>query len=186
MGTNGLPRGVGESDDTRGVLDAIRRIVQVLRSTAVQAERQAGLSAAQLFVLQKLGDGATISVNDLAARTHTHQSSVSVVVQRLVDQRLVRRQRSPSDGRRADVTITAAGLRKLRIAPQAAQDRLIESLQRMPAGDRRRLAALLNQFVNGADAANAAVPELFFENDNRRRTPTTSKGTRRSDVRKRD
>src|SRR5206468_4537839 len=97
----------------------------------------------QLFVLQKLGDGRSVSVNELAERTHTHQSSVSVVVQRLVARGLVRRERSAVDGRRAELTITAAGLRKLRSAPAAAQDRLIESLQHMTRGDRKRLAELL-------------------------------------------
>jgi DNA-binding MarR family transcriptional regulator len=60
------------------VLDAVRRIVQALRESSRQAERQVGLSGAQLFVLQKLAESPASSVNELAARTHTHQSSVSL------------------------------------------------------------------------------------------------------------
>jgi DNA-binding MarR family transcriptional regulator len=156
-------------DDVRRVLDAIRQIVQVLRLSAAQAERTLGLSAAQLFVLHKLGDGKALSVNGLAERTHTHQSSVSVVVQRLVDRRLVRRVPSETDGRRVELSITAAGLRKLRSAPQAAQDRLIAALDAMPEADQRRLAELLERLVVES-GATATMPALFFEDGRTRRT----------------
>src|SRR5947208_1296712 len=135
-------------DDVRRALDAIRQIVRVLRLSAARAERESGLSGAQLFVLQKLGDGRTISVNELAERTHTHQSSVSVVVQRLVQRRLVRRVCSSTDGRRAELTITSAGLQKLRRAPAVAQDQLIVSLAALSRTDRQRLARLLEQVVD--------------------------------------
>src|SRR3984957_113806 len=102
-----------DSPDARRILDAFRRIVQALRLFDRQAEKAAGVSGAAVFVLQKLADGQPVSVNELAARTHTHQSSVSVVVQRLVDRKLVRRQRSGDDARRVELTITAAGRRVL-------------------------------------------------------------------------
>src|ERR671938_1731164 len=66
-------------------LDAIRRLVRGLRLAARASEREAGLSAAQLFVLQQLAESPAESINELAARTLTHQSSVSVVVRRLVE-----------------------------------------------------------------------------------------------------
>jgi DNA-binding MarR family transcriptional regulator len=184
MGTNASPRDAGDSDDTRRVLDAIRRIVQVLRSTAVQAERRAGLSAAQLFVLHKLGDGARISVNDLAARTHTHQSSVSVVVQRLASRGLVRRQRGSSDGRRVELSLTAAGRRKLGVAPEAAQDRLIASLNAMSPAERSQLATLLERFAAGTGIAGT-TPALFFEDDEKRATSRRRGGTRSASSRRR-
>src|SRR5215217_2732988 len=65
--------------DVRAVLDAIRRIVRVLRVSSRAAEKQVGLSGAQLFVLHKLEDAPALSLNELADRTRTHQSSVSVV-----------------------------------------------------------------------------------------------------------
>ncbi len=62
------------------MLDAIRRIVQALRESSRAAEKRVGLSGAQLFVLQTLGESPGLSLNELAERTRTHQSSVSVVV----------------------------------------------------------------------------------------------------------
>lgn len=176
MGTHTMAAPTGE---VRRVLDAIRQIVRVLRLSAREAEKRLGLSAAQLFVLHKLGDGQAVSVNELAERTHTHQSSVSVVVHRLADKGLVRRERSSTDARRARVTITTAGLRTLRVAPEAAQDWLIESLGKMPARDRGQLARRLEQFVRETGVAEA-TPGLFFEDEGRHAEPTPPATTNRS------
>lgn len=86
------------ADDVRAVLDAIRHIVRVLRVSSRAAEKHVGLSAAQLFALHTLAEGRTLSVNEVAQRTFTHQSSVSVVVQRLVRRGLVTRNASQQDG----------------------------------------------------------------------------------------
>ena len=76
------------SPHAREVLDAIRRIVQALRESSRAAEKGVGLSSAQLFVLQTLQETPGLSLNELAERTRTHQSSVSVVVTKLARQRL--------------------------------------------------------------------------------------------------
>src|SRR5690348_13047106 len=101
--------GKGSSgDEIRDVLDSFRRIVRLLRLSSREAEREVGLSGAQLFVLQKLSEAKMLSVNDLAERTHTHQSSVSVVAQTLVDKGLVARARAADDARRLELTLTPA------------------------------------------------------------------------------
>ena len=110
------------------VLDSIRRIVRLLREGANASETEVGLSAAQLFVLQKLDPERPLSLNELAARTLTHQSSVSVVVSKLVERGLVQRRPAAHDARRVAISPTKAGLRLRDRAPAPAQDRLIAAL----------------------------------------------------------
>jgi len=143
-------------------MDSLRRIVRALRLADRGAERQMGLSGAQLFVLHKLEGSDAISLNELAERTHTHQSSVSVVVQRLVEKRLVHRTRSTADARRVELKLTAAGQRALGKAPQSAQDKLIDALARTRSADRAHLARLLGRMVEemGLLAEEAG---MFFE-----------------------
>src|SRR5437764_1001235 len=86
--------------DVREALDAFRRIVQALRLGGHESERGARLSSAQLFALQQIAEHPRISINELAARTFTHQSSVSVVVQRLVRRKLVAKVAASDDRRR--------------------------------------------------------------------------------------
>jgi DNA-binding MarR family transcriptional regulator len=151
--------------DVRNVLDAIRQIVRVLRLGSSESERSVGLSAAQLFVLQKLAEASVLSVNEVAERTHTHQSSVSVVVQRLVDRGLVSRKRSPEDARQMQLSVTPAGRAILRSAPAAAQDRLIGALLQLSPRDLDQLARSLRRMLDllGIDQAGPAT--MLFEEE---------------------
>src|SRR4051812_40175859 len=96
MGAHTIPRG----SETRAILDAVRRIVRTLHESSRASEKSLGLTAAQLFVLHKLSDAPGLSLNALAAQTHTHQSSVSTVVSRLVERGLVLRTPAADDARR--------------------------------------------------------------------------------------
>src|SRR5262245_41415833 len=130
---------------TQEVLDAVRRIVQSLRESSRRAERHVGASGAQLFVLQKLAESPSLSVNELAARTHTHQSSVSTVVARLVESGLVRRAPSGRDGRSVTLSLSARGRRVAEQAPDVPQERLIKAIEQLTEARRRQLAAALTE-----------------------------------------
>ena len=157
----GTPSGTALSE-TSLVLDAVRSIVQALRSAQRRSETQSGVSGAQLFVLQRLSERPAASLGELAARTFTHQSSVSVVVKRLVARGLVTRAQAPDDNRRIELSLTPAGRAVLRRSPQAVQFRMIEALERFSAADRRTLARLLTRLVEAMGAGKAA-PSMFFE-----------------------
>jgi DNA-binding MarR family transcriptional regulator len=148
--------------ETRSVLDAVRRIVRELHESSRAAEKQVGLSGAQLFVLQTLAEHPGASLNDLAARTHTHQSSVSTVVAKLVQRGLVLRAPSAADARRLELRLSAEGRRLVTRAPDAAQTRLIHAIERLPASRRRTLARSMAALTAEMDLAGAA-PVMFFD-----------------------
>lgn len=159
-----------KSDSTteRDVLDALRRVVRLLREGARFTEKSIGISGAQLFVLHQLRDGEPLSINELAARTFTHQSSVSVVVSRLVEEGLAKRAPSPQDARRALAVITAKGRTLLKKAPPLEQARLLEGLRAMSAADRRALRDGLAAWVDAMGLADGEAAPMFFENEARR------------------
>ncbi|HEY4187036.1 MAG TPA: MarR family winged helix-turn-helix transcriptional regulator [Polyangia bacterium] len=161
----------------REVLDGVRRIVRVLRESSRASERHVGLSAAQLFVLQRLAQTSALSMNELAAQTLTHQSSVSVVVSKLVARHLVARAASSADGRRVEVTLTKAGRAVVaRTSLVPAQDRLIAGVLRLPPKDRAALADGLRRLV-AAMSLPTEAPGMFFEDappaKRRRASPVT-------------
>jgi DNA-binding MarR family transcriptional regulator len=157
MGSHALPF----ATEVRGALDAFRRIVQALRSSSRDAERRVGLSAAQLFALQQLAGIPGASINDLAARTFTHQSSVSVVVRRLVERKLVAKTTSADDRRRVRLTVTDSGRAVLRRSPEAVQDRLIAGIAALPPLERRALVSTLGTIADTLSVARGAPPMLF-------------------------
>lgn len=161
--------------DVRGALDAFRRIVQALRTSSREAERRVGLTTAQLFALQQLSTMSGASINDLAARTFTHQSSVSVVVQRLVARKLVAKMTSSDDRRRVRLTVTDAGRALLRRSPEPVQDRLIASIAALKLADRRALVAALGEIADTLVVHEEAPPMLFEDGGNGRKGGTVRK-----------
>lgn len=161
MGSN-IGTNINGRDDTQAAMDALRRIVQALRESSRWAERYVGLSGAQLFVLQKLAEAPAGSVNDLAARTHTHQSTVSMVVARLVERGLVRRTPSGLDSRSVELSLSARGRRAATGAPNAPQERLIHAIGQLTLAQRRQLASALTEVARAMNSVESA-PAMFFE-----------------------
>jgi DNA-binding MarR family transcriptional regulator len=159
--------GAHTSGELRRSLDHLRRIVQALRTTGLEAERAVGLSGAQLFVLQQLAEHSPLSVNELAARVHTHQSSVSTIAARLAEQGLVLRRPSTRDRRRVELSLTLKGRRLLEQAPTTAQEKLVLALRSMPAGDRAVFGRGLARLA--AALGDRGAPPLFFEEHPRTR-----------------
>jgi DNA-binding MarR family transcriptional regulator len=161
------PLGVPGAPDVREALDAFRHIVQALR-VGRSGDDHAGLGSAQLFALQQIAEHPDASVNDIAALTFTHQSSVSVVIQRLVQQRLVAKVPSRDDRRRQRLAVTAKGRRLLGRAPVAVQQHLIAAISTLPAADRRALARMLGEIARlVAPKGVPPHPPMFFEDDAR-------------------
>ncbi len=150
------------SRETIAILDHLRRIVRTLRESSRASEARLGVTGAQLFVLRALASPHALSLNQVAVRTHTHQSTVSVVVKRLVARGLVRRSVSATDGRRVQLRLTVRGRTMLERAPLAAQDRLVAGLEALSGADRRRLTTALGCLV-AAMGLEAAAPAMFFE-----------------------
>jgi len=145
-------------------MNAVRSVVRALRLNTRSIEGKLGISLAQLFVLQQLVDKPAQSLNELAERTATHQSSVSVVVRRLVDRGFVTRVASTSDRRRVHIALTAAGESLLRGAPPTVQSDLIHGMSRMRPDQRAMLAELLELWVL-ASGIDLAAPPMMFEDE---------------------
>jgi MarR family transcriptional regulator, lower aerobic nicotinate degradation pathway regulator len=150
-------------EDVRTIMDDLRHIVRSLRVSARAAEKVTTLSGAQVFVLQCLTEAKATSLAELASRTATDQSSVSVVVSRLVERALVRRVPSTEDARRVEIRVTAAGRALLRRSPEMSQTHLIEAIRRLPRASQRSFARTLHELVSAMELDGQ--PEMFFENE---------------------
>lgn len=163
----------------RSVVDALRHIVRALRLSARNAERGAGISGAQLFVLQALAQDSASSLNALADRTLTDQSSVSVVVKRLFARKLVSRRASRADARRVELALTAAGRKLLARCPEPTQVKLVSALRRLAPRELAALTLGLAALVREMGLGSAA-PRMFFDDEAPSRAPSRQRrGPRR-------
>lgn len=160
--------------DSRGVMNAIRRIIHALQVGSHASQKSIGISGAQLFLLQILAPGDVMSINELASRSCTHQSSVSVVVSRLVEAKLVKRAASTEDGRRLDLCVTAAGRRLLKSRVVTPQERIIAALARLEPPRLFELRLLLEQVIAECGFDSGPIP-MFFEGKAQRSSSENSK-----------
>lgn len=151
-----------KDDEVTAVFDPLRRLVHALHVASRETERRLGVTGAQLFVLTQLRATPSLSINALADRTMTHQSTVSVVVRRLVRRKLVKKMRAEDDARRVELTLTAMGVALLKRAPEVLQVRLASAIAGLPAAERRALAHGLDHLVNELGVGDAP-PAMFFE-----------------------
>ena len=158
------PRSI--SPETRNILNAIRRLVQTIRVASRDSEKTVGLSAAQLFVLRKLDEEGDLSLYDLADATLTHQSSVSVVVTKLVERGLIKRLRSKNDGRQLVLNVTPKGLALLKKAPKPAQDGLIVGIEALDPKSRKELDRSLAKLVETLHLPTDKPAPMLFDGSN--------------------
>src|SRR5256885_4082531 len=149
-----LPPPVPDQGDIAPVFNTLRRLVHSMHAASRETERRLGVTGAQLFVLTQLRSTPSLSINALAERTMTHQSTVSVVVRRLVRRKLVKKVRAAADARRVELTLTAAGSTLLRKAPEVMQVRLARAIEALEPDDRRALERGLGHLVRELGAAD--------------------------------
>lgn len=149
-----------EIEHTTIAMNAVRAMVRALRVSSRMIESKMGISGAQLFVLQQLADKPAHSLNELADRTATHQSSVSVVVRRLVDRGYVTRTTSDADRRRVELALTDKGRTLLAGAPTTVQIKLLRAVRGLNPDDRKSLATLLQAWVRAAGIEDTTPPLL--------------------------
>lgn len=137
------------STDVDAILEALRSIIRELRLASREAEQQVGVHGAQLHALRQLADSSATSLTELAERTHTDISSVSVVVSRLVEQGLVARRAADDDRRRLSLGLTARGRALVRRAPETGASRLLLAASRLSDREVHTLATGLAKLASG-------------------------------------
>lgn len=157
-----LDNSAGEDDEISEALRCVRALVQVLSDAARSVENKTGVTNAQLFLLQQIRDGREITVNELAALAMTSQSTVSIVLSRLERKGLVKRARSPADGRRVILALTSVGKQLLRRAPEPATSEVIHALRRLKREEMRSVCRGLRAL--GRELGfDFGTPTMLFE-----------------------
>ena len=150
-----------DSADCARSVAAVRALVAALSQSARLVEQRTGLTNAQLFLLKQLASEGALSVNDLAARAMTRQSTVSILATRLEEAGLLERSRSEEDARRVMLDITTAGKRLLRRAPEPPLAHLIAALCRLTTRELGGLELGLRSLLRELGIQDTAAPPLF-------------------------
>jgi len=154
----------GKPGDTAQIVQSLRRIVKALQTYSQDVRSAYGLTGPQLWALKTLEQRGPLPVGTLAASLVVHQSSISILIDRLEQRGLVRRVRARSDRRFVEVALTRRGAAMAAGAPEPAQGRLLHALEAMPPRDVRAMRRALDRLLVAMEATDVTA-RFFFSDD---------------------
>ena len=96
---------------TLSFLRVIWRVDHGLQRTSKRLEARIGITGPQRLVVRIVGRSPGITAGDLARVLHVHPSTLTGIIKRLEERKLVVRMADPNDGRRAFLRLSPAGHR---------------------------------------------------------------------------
>ena len=161
--TNG--RGGGRAaekhEDVAAIVQGLRRIVRALQSYSQGVRARYGLTGPQLWALKTLQRSGPLTIGGLADALAVHQSSMSVLLDRLEERDLIARRRRADDQRVVEVRLTRRGTAMAADAPEAAQGQLLHALDAMPAAQVHQVSLAVRRLVTAMEAVDVHA-EFFF------------------------
>lgn len=151
-------------DDVAQIVQGLRRIVKALHTYSQDVYRNFGLTGPQLWALKTLQRAGSLSTGDLAVALAVHQSSVSILIDRLERRGLVRRVRGSRDRRVVRIELTRRGAALSAMAPEPAQGRLLHGLRAMSPRDVRQVRRSVDRLVAAMEAGETE-PRFFFSDE---------------------
>lgn len=133
-------------------LHTLSKITDRVSQTAYEAD--AGIPFSEGRCLAAIGSFSPLSVNDLAQRANLNKGQASRAAQSLVDQGLVRKAASATDGRGVVLTLTAKGERICKRLMEVIERRNAEIVACLEPREVQQLSQLLDRLV--AHARNTA------------------------------
>ena len=114
------------------VLKKFRVIYGSVRQHFHEVEKSCGVSGSQLWILHEIAGQPGVGVSELASRLSIHQSTCSLLVDKLVNRKLVSKERSTEDQRRVGLRLTELSKNVLKSAPGPAEGLLPSALSALP------------------------------------------------------
>ena len=119
------------------------------------------MPGSQMWVLPEVQRSPEIGIGELAVRMGVHQSTCSLLVDKLVNQGFLIKRRRGGDLRRVGLVLAPSGLSALAALPGPAEGILPEALAALPMVVLKTLNVNLNELIRhlpGKDESYAVTP----------------------------
>ena len=144
-----------ELPDVLQFMQLLWAVVHGVERRSKRMSGEIGVTGPQRLVLRVAGLFPGLSAGDLATILHVHPSTLTGVLQRLVNQRLLVRLDDPRDRRRAVLKLTARGRRVNTTGHGTVESAVAEALEAVSPRDRaatRRVLERLASHLGSSDS----------------------------------
>jgi len=143
------------------VLVSLRRII---RATDLQSKRilkACGLTIPQVMVLRAIETLGDVTVKRISSDVSLSQATVTTILNRLEDRRLVERVRSTADKRVVNARLTESGRTTLASAPPLLHEQFIERFEALEAWEKTQILSALQRVATMMDAESLDAAPLL-------------------------
>lgn len=133
------------------VLRSFRVIYGSVRQHFRNVQQSCGVSGSQLWILHELAQAPGVGVSDLAQRLGIHQSTCSLLVEKLVRAGYVTKHRSNADQRRVGLQMSGKARRCLARVPGPPEGVLPEAVAGLSQAKAQALYDSLQSVIAGLD-----------------------------------
>ena len=139
-------------NDYDEILISLRRIMRAADLHSQKLMKESGLTAPQLLVMQAIAKEGSPSTSALARSIAVSQATMTRIIDRLVRADLVRRDKSSSDKRVVNISLTDAGQKKLESAPEPLQAEFLREYRKLDDWEQQMLKSSLLRIAKMMDA----------------------------------
>ncbi len=149
-----MRRATGSAGDARvlEMLGLLWEVEHALRSRSKRMEGRLGVTGPQRLVLRLVSRERDMSPGDLARTIHLHPSTLTGILQRLVDRGLIERRTDRRDHRRALLRVLPGAAPIVRATRETVESRVATVLARLPEEAIRHARQVLGALVEGLSA----------------------------------
>lgn len=159
------------------VLEFLRLIWAVdhaLQSSSKRMQANIGLTGPQRLALRMVGRFPGIPAGHLARLFHVHPSTLTGVLTRLEQKRLIRRRADPSDGRRVLLALTRRGRALARDASGTIEEAIRTVIERTPSVELEAARRVLHSVAHALNTRSVTGPVAARGSRRPRRRPPAS------------
>ena len=147
--------------DYDDILISLRRIMRAADLHSQKLMKESGLTAPQLLVMQAIEKEGSPSTSLLARSIAVSQATMTRIIDRLERAGLVRRDKSSTDKRVVNISLTDAGAAKLEAAPEPLQAEFLREFRKLEDWEQKMLKSSLLRIARMMDAQDIdAAPIL--------------------------
>lgn len=146
-------------------LIALRRILRTTELFGREIKRTVGITPVQFRVLEIIEDTGQATAKMISERMRVSQATVTSLVDKLVRDGMVLREKSTLDRRQTNIHITLKGKQTLVAAPDPLQQRFVRNFSGIEDWEQAMIVASLERVATMLDAEDIDAPPVLDTGD---------------------
>ena len=146
-------------------LIALRRILRATDLFDREIKQTAGITPVQFRVLQVIAEKGHATAKEISLRMRVSQATVTSLIDKLVRESMVTREKSATDRRQINIHITDKGLQTIKDAPDPLQQRFVRKFDALEDWEQAMLVASLERVAAMLDAEDIDASPVLHTGD---------------------